>query len=317
MDAAADSQSPDRPIKVLYIAGPGRVGSTLLGRILGHIPHFAYVGELKVVFRRNLEQNQPCGCGLTVPECPVWSQVLQRAFPQSVDAARMSNFERRLNVKDHLLAMTAGQRRKFVAGQSEYREALGRLYAAVAHVNQARVIVDSSHVPLYGVLLENTPGLDVYVVHLTRDARAVAYSWQRRKVQPNPDRPWEMRRSHPLRTAMFWNMFNVTAERFFRSRPERYLLLRYEDFIARPRDTVEQIVRMLGEPTDALPFVSQHEVVMGPQHSVFGNPDRFKLGTVALHPDMEWQTSMKRGSRAWVNLASWPLLWRYGYYAAP
>ena len=73
------------PVSVLYIAGPGRSGSTLLDTMLGQIDGFVSVGELRNLWARGLGDGWPCGCGAAVRDCPFWSSVLTEAFG-SVDA---------------------------------------------------------------------------------------------------------------------------------------------------------------------------------------------------------------------------------------
>ena len=75
----------------------------------------------------------------------------------------------------------AGPRRRILDSLGEYAENTGRLYTAIADTTGCDVIVDSSKWPQYGLLLSETLPFDVYVLHLVRDPRAVAYSWQRRQ----------------------------------------------------------------------------------------------------------------------------------------
>jgi hypothetical protein len=67
-------------LKVLYIAGVGRSGSTLLERVLGAMPGAVNGGELNAIFSRVAAQNQRCGCGEPFSECPFWTAVGERAF---------------------------------------------------------------------------------------------------------------------------------------------------------------------------------------------------------------------------------------------
>jgi hypothetical protein len=49
----------EHPVTVLYIAGLGRSGSTLIGTMLHNVNGFACLGELQLVWLRGLIQNQP------------------------------------------------------------------------------------------------------------------------------------------------------------------------------------------------------------------------------------------------------------------
>src|SRR4051794_15439538 len=67
-------------IKVLYIGGYGRSGSTLLVQLLGQIEGFHSVGEMWNIWQQCFTENQLCGCGKPFHECPFWSAVVEEAF---------------------------------------------------------------------------------------------------------------------------------------------------------------------------------------------------------------------------------------------
>ena len=58
-------------MKVLYIVGVGRSGSTLLERMLGAVPGSVNAGELNAIFSRVATQDQRCGCGAAVLLLPL------------------------------------------------------------------------------------------------------------------------------------------------------------------------------------------------------------------------------------------------------
>jgi hypothetical protein len=63
-------------VKVLYIAGSGRSGSTILDNTLGQIDGFFSVGELRYIWERGLIEDRLCGCGERVHQCPFWAAAL-------------------------------------------------------------------------------------------------------------------------------------------------------------------------------------------------------------------------------------------------
>ena len=63
---------------VVYIVGWGRSGSTLLTAILGELDGAFAAGELRMLWGRGAIGRRLCGCGRVIPECPIWSQVLER-----------------------------------------------------------------------------------------------------------------------------------------------------------------------------------------------------------------------------------------------
>ena len=71
----------DPGVKVLYIGGLGRSGSTLLDRMLGQLPGFFSAGEIRDLWQRGLRENALCGCGAPFKECEVWTRVGKEAYP--------------------------------------------------------------------------------------------------------------------------------------------------------------------------------------------------------------------------------------------
>ena len=152
------------------------------------------------------------------------------------------------------------------------------------------------------------------VVHLVRDPRAVAYSWVRRKQQRDDPRRVRSMRSHgAAASSLYWNVLNESTRRLWRDEDGKHLLVRYEDFVARPQQTVDEIVRFAGESPHALPWTASGELELDPTLTVSGNPSRFDHGTVALRADVEWQQKLTQRDRRVVDAITFPFRGRYGY----
>jgi hypothetical protein len=67
-------------VTVLFIAGGGRSGSTILHNLLGQIDGFVAVGELRYIWGRAALKNQSCGCGVPFSQCVFWHDVMIKAF---------------------------------------------------------------------------------------------------------------------------------------------------------------------------------------------------------------------------------------------
>src|ERR1700704_6679072 len=67
-------------VRVLYIAGTGRSGSTLLANILGQVDGIFNAGEVRYIWERGMLENRLCGCGRRFADCPVWTEILSEAF---------------------------------------------------------------------------------------------------------------------------------------------------------------------------------------------------------------------------------------------
>jgi hypothetical protein len=316
MTESADAQTLSR-ITVLFIAGAGRSGSTILDNVLGQVEGLVSVGELRYVWERGLVENRLCGCGSHFRECPFWRAVLTDAFGsiEGADPDRMRMLQGR-GVRARYLPVMLGPQRvreSLVARLGEYPDALQKLYRSVIRKSKSRVVVDSSKLPAYGFVLGMLPSIDLRVVHLIRDPRATAFSWLRKKRQPDKGAGAYMERQGPVKSSVLWSVWNAAAGLLWGGRPERYLRIRYEDFVARPQDAIRKILALVGEHPEHLPFESESSVRLAANHTVAGNPSRFERGTVEIRPDVEWKSKMSRRDRAAVMAITWPLLRRYGY----
>jgi Sulfotransferase family len=192
-----------------------------------------------------------------------------------------------------------------------------RLYYALRKVFNCEVIVDSSKSPFYGYVLQLLEGIDPYVIHLTRDPRASAYSWLRRTAQRGGWLP--KRHKSSLASSLTWNYRNGVVEVMGKSKRFRRppLCLRYEDFVANPRKTLQRILSFVGATSSSLPLHDEHSLNLNIQHTVSGNPNRFKTGKIDIRADLAWTTEMKPRDRMLVTAATWPLLIKYGYASKP
>ena len=78
---------------VVYIVGWGRSGSTLLTAVLGELDGAFAAGELRMLWGRGAIGRRLCGCGRVIPECPIWSQVLERLDGAPCTAEEMASIQ--------------------------------------------------------------------------------------------------------------------------------------------------------------------------------------------------------------------------------
>ena len=307
----------DKKVKVLYIVGSGRSGSTLLDRMLGQIEGFFSGGEMFFIWHRGLVKNQLCGCGKPLKQCDFWNAVIEEAFGarQNVNEIEelLPSVARTRRIP--MLAFTFLRTPEYAEKLRTYSQALSKLYSATQKIAEARVIIDSSKDPSYGFILNQLPSLDVHVLHLVRDSRAVAYSLQRKK--PRPEIYWKaeyLPRLDPLRGAVLWDIYNALGQMLKYANPN-YSCLQYEQVVEKPRRSLLQIVEYLGEERPGLDFfIGEHAVDLKMNHTVSGNPNRFEHGLMEVRRDDEWQGKMLWSQKFVVTALTWPLLLAYGYW---
>jgi hypothetical protein len=174
--------------------------------------------------------------------------------------------------------------------------------------------VDSSkHFP-YAVLLDEISSVDLRVVHMVRDSRAVTYSWKRRKKRPEGagDHSY-MPQLGSAWTAFTWDLWHCTYQ--YAPVSSHRSRIRYEDLVRAPASTLDSVLDDLdlNDGINGYPFLNGQEMVSAVDHTVSGNPVRFQSGPVKLRLDGEWRDKMKGSDRRLVTAMTAPLLLKYGY----
>lgn len=315
-------------VRVLYIAGSGRCGSTLLDRVLGQYPGVFGAGEICHLWERGVLGDGRCGCGLALTRCPVWAEVLDRAFGGAAPsvARRLVNRQAGMRSRHLPMTLTPATWRWLLRRLGSYPSHLEALYRAILRVTGSRLVVDSSKDPLYAMVLASRPSIDLFMVHLVRDPRGAAFSWARGRQETGYlDRVVPTRTAGPALATVFWVTLNQVAAGYGRRHPDRYLAVRYEDLVACPAATVARIGSFVGAELDAgsvprgTPVASGRSesetqgVWLEPTHSVWGNPSRFDCGAVEVSADDGWRRAMSRRDRAVVVALARPWLARYAY----
>lgn len=303
---------------IIYVAGSGRSGSTLLANVLGSAAGAVSAGEIRYLWERGVLENRLCGCGLRFGECPRWADV--RAEVGSLDHATATSVVRMFRQATRLRHVPRIVASRWWRDTSVHRldwlpDHLARVYAAISHTAGGAVVVDSSKLPAYGFLLSQLPHVDLFVVHLVRDPRAAAASWLSRKEQPDRGTSGLMEQKSVLSSSVLWSAWNWTAGALW-NQSERYALVRYEDFIARPRHVAAGLVAAVGLDGGSLPFLDESTVELPVSHTVAGNPDRLTSGPVTIRD--RGSRGAADGSLAWaeravVTAVTLPLLGRFGY----
>lgn len=301
------------PVRVIFVAGTGRSGSTILSNALAQLPGALGVGEVRYTWERGMARNHLCGCGLPFDQCGAWTDVTAGVFshgPRVDPAALASRLDNRLRARrlPRQLARRLCGRAPIPPHCDDAH--IQRLYAELAKTPDVRFVVDSSKLPSYAALVERLPGVQLHLIHLVRDPRAASFSWRRVKATTDANDDAQMPRLAIWRSALDWLLWNALIQLWWPN--GRRHLVRYEDFAAEPAATLRALADELGleVPTG---LAEDGIIRLEPTHSVAGNPDRLRAGAVRLSVDTEWQSAMSRSHKTVVTLLTLPMLHSVGY----
>ena len=322
-----EARSGPPAVKVVFILGFPRSGSTLLGNILGQIDGWCFTGELRELWRRSQLASSRCGCGRPVGDCPLWRSVLADA--EGVPGA--DGHGRPRVIRDQRRALRWAGTRYALARHpptaeadpacASYLETLARTYRSIAEITGARVLVDSSKWPVDAAMAEFATGVEPWFVHLVRDPRGVVHSRQRardrRRDAGRHPRP-VLAKLRPMWLAYDgagWGALNFAARHApWRPAPPRWGELSYEALSEHPQSTLRSLLQRLGEADTELPFVAPATVELRENHAVAGNRNRLSSGMVSISPDQAWRHGLARWEQRLIGVAGLPSLRAHGYH---
>jgi hypothetical protein len=295
--------------KVLYLAGWGRSGTTIVDNVLNGYDTVFSAGELHYLWRRGILGDRACGCGKVLSKCRLWTDILVAAFgPHPPDPRYVVGLQDRALRARHTMGLLGGT---WSAEATEYGQILARLYRGIGAVTGASLIVDSSKVPSVAAVIARLPAVESYLLHMVRDARAVAHSWSRKKM--HHDRPTAMAQYRPARSTANWLVWNGLVELTARQYGDRYRRLRYEDLVVDPKGSMHGLLDFAEVPVAGDPFLGSHTLRLYTNHTVSGNPGRFQVGEVGIVEDRAWRVDQTVRDRATASVVGLPLLLYYGY----
>jgi hypothetical protein len=295
-------------VKLLYIGGYARCGSTILSNVLGEIDSFFNAGELMYIWDRIVSRDGICGCGHHVTNCKIWAKVIQ----PFCDVDRNVDFNKMIQIRNTawtcknipLWMLFPDKEKMLITKLKEYLEALDLLYSSIGHEVPEDVIIDTSKNPAYLYFLSLISGVDLYVVHIVRDSRATAYSWIHKKEG--------FTNVSNIKSSLQWLNRNFSFFFLMKRFNWKYLRIRYEDFIVNPIKELKPILELFHEDYKSLDFIKEDGIIFGENHCVYGNPDLFKRGKVKLELDERWM-AMDAHNKFITTILTWPLILRYGY----
>jgi len=303
----------------VYIMGYGRSGSTLLDVMLGS--HRRIVGAGEVAYLPDwLKYDRLCSCGSSVRQCAFWTNVLIEIHAGPGDRPDWSRraIERSVEARHSLPRLLAG--RIPLETQAFYGLSQKSLFAAISRVANRPIIVDSSksvhRTDGRCLALQRLAQLDVRVVHLIRDGRAVTWSGTKiagHRPEDIGGRRWLPPWLRALWVAMDWTITNLIGIGMVTwLKPGSVIRVRYEDLVRNPRDTLATIGSHIGvDLTDVWEMIEEGRPFHA-AHNIGGNRLRFAKA-IRLQEDMEWRERMPLHHRVLYAVVAWPAAIVLGY----
>lgn len=293
-------------LRVVYVGGSGRSGSTVLDMMVGGHSRALSLGQLDQL-RQWVATDNVCTCGQPLYTCPLWSAVLGPEPPEPDRVPPALNVDGQVNKVLRTLPFLLG--RTGVGTSDPEAAQTWHLLERVAAVSGASVLVDSSKTVLRFARLTAEPerARRLLLVHIVRDPRGYVASRVFPKPAPSARGFVGLTEAQPRHKAIAdWLVQNTLTYLVGRLRhPDRYLVVTYETLVAQPVDTLSRIMGRLGLGFERgmLPPKSREDY-----HLIGGNSSRLAFAELRL--DTSWKEKLSPRDQ---RLVWWLCGWLYRF----
>jgi len=272
-------------VKIVFIAGMGRSGSTLLDLLLGGHPEMIGLGEVYSFASRarawaDDRERVICSCGSPVPECEFWAPVF-----------------------DEISGFAVGQNQAATALRDRaYDLVLERFQE---HYGPEAIMVDSSKNPDgLQVLSKNSRVDDLKVLHLVKDVRAYVVSMLDRKADkrdakimssPVGSLKTAILNKSAVAAGMQWYRGNARVAHLMREAGcEHIEPVSYDQLCLQPEDVLRSICRFIDLSFDP----EMLKLEQSGSHNILGN---------RMRNDPEKRSAIRYDNR-WFHDRRWAFL---------
>lgn len=293
--------------KVIYIAGYGRSGSTLIDMSISQHADVFGAGEISAMCRHVWRNDEYCACGERIHECPIWSKIMSRWM----ETCKLDAFFKLQRSVEPLFAP-----KRFFGNKARntYSEQSRKMFAIIRDVTGASVVLDSSKAPGRGMALASNPEIDLRVIHLVRDPRAVCHAMAR-PIPMNIEAGVQKKITGraPERTAVRWLLYNAMAERLRREvGPKKSVLVRYENFVISPARELARIAEAIDIDLSDIASKIGAGVPIASGHQMAGSRIRMRP-PMQLRFENSWSKEMSEAYKRRVYWITRRQCERYGY----
>jgi len=280
-------------IKIIFIAGDGRSGSTLLDSILSNIEDSLSVGECHRFWVRYYENESLCACSDKIGDCTLWSAV-DAKLKEQFEWYDPSEFKEK--VKEIQFYRNFKRIPSLLSSEewSRFSEVVRAFYIAISEISEKKVIIDSSKSISWAYMLQQLHGFDVRIIHLERKLTSVANSWKKTIQLPEyPNKAVYMPVKSNWVVAKSWLKTKSMAHKL--KRKGAYYFLNYERFVENPQQSLEEIMIFTGDQFDIDTLKGQ------PNHAIGGNPMRSLLQKIEIRNERSHNKHLTIFERIFFN----------------
>ena len=292
-------------MKLIYIMGYGRSGSTLLDIVLGDNRHIVTTGALDNYHVWN-NKNLLCACGEKMRECSYWGQVCQETRFSENDIKLTKRME---SILSFFIFKSSKKVNKYNNLNNKLLNPISVNFAKNTIVDSSKTTSDCIYRPL---MLSKFCDVNLKPIYLVRDPRAVVRSAMKKHGSPEREKN-DVPLVRFLRALISWNFTNfltlIIAKTYF----SNFLLIRYEDFCKDPINELHRVEKFAGvDLSNVIRKINQSDPIdIG--HNIGGNRLRFSKSIISIQEDNSWKRHMPKSYHYIVTIFSFCLIKIFKY----
>lgn len=274
-------------IKLLYLLGAGRSGTTLLATVLNSHPKIQTIGEMHQ-FAEYLADDKTCSCGKKLDSCPFWGPIVGDLKSQEIDWGEIKKTQEYKEKHNQILKLWLNKK-----ADHDYLKTQEAIFKSISKNQSKEVLLDSSKYIARFLLLRRSQNLNLKGIYVVRDVRGVINSFKKNVQTPKK----------PLPAIVYYCLINFFGELVYRGN-KNILKIKYEDFIDQPERTVEKLYAHIFEKEKQREKLSR-EFKM--PHIIGGNRMK-KHKKINIKKDVAWKRKISRGRQITYYLLSAPFM---------
>lgn len=289
-----------KKIKVIYISGIGRSGSTLLDLIISANPPVFSVGEI-IHYNYWIKERGLCKCGKKLQNCKFWKNILVRKNFKIINHMNIKDYIRMMDYLFNPLAEKINFHKN-----SENFELFEEIIKNSSKKNLI-YILDSSKDIARLIELDLDNRLEVYNISIVRNGMAVANSFSK---------PLNGKGKNYFISLLKWIFLNTCMFKYLRIRKNMHcknLVIGYEHLCTNPEATIKRIENFLGISIEKNypKLIRKMEC-----HNIGGNrialkENRSKFRSIIM--DNEWKTKQNIITKLLASSIVYPLNKKWVY----
>jgi hypothetical protein len=274
-------------IKIIYLLGAGRSGTTLLGTILNSHSKICTIGEMHQ-FPDYLLNNKACSCGDKLTQCEFWRTIIKLTDFSGID---LENLERTVKQKEsHTNILKLLFKTKV---DEPYLKFHNLIFESISKQHKEQLLLDSSKYIARYLLLKKSDKLNIKGIYVTRDVRGVINSFSKKVQTPKS----------AIGTIIYYMLINSFAE-LLSLMDKDIIKIKYEDFINAPLPTLNKIYNHVLNPQEKAESISK---IFDMPHIIGGNRMK-KKSKITIEGDEKWKNNICRPKQIIYYILAAPIM---------